>query len=234
MKIKYWSDYACPYCYIGEMRLKKAIENLGLQNDVVFERHAYELDPTAPKDVQSTTVVRFAKKYRLSESQAAAQIEQISQLGRELGIDFKYATTLYTNTFDAHRLTKLAISKNDPALADRIEHLLFDAYFTKNLKLADHEVLVSVAKEAGMDESEVRTMLDSDRFAKEVRKDEEDAYDENVRGVPYFVFNDKIKVPGAMSIENCEHALKRGIEAQRLESEIKKDVHQCDGDSCTL
>ena len=28
MKISYWSDFACPYCYIGNERLKKAIKDL--------------------------------------------------------------------------------------------------------------------------------------------------------------------------------------------------------------
>ena len=31
MKVTYWSDYACPYCYIGETRLRKAIASLGLE-----------------------------------------------------------------------------------------------------------------------------------------------------------------------------------------------------------
>ena len=37
MKITYWSDYACPYCYIGEARLEKAIEELGLKEDIDVE-----------------------------------------------------------------------------------------------------------------------------------------------------------------------------------------------------
>ena len=45
MKIVYWSDYACPYCYIGETRLKKAIKKLGLENEVEIETQAFELDP---------------------------------------------------------------------------------------------------------------------------------------------------------------------------------------------
>lgn len=45
MKIVYWSDYACPYCYIGETRLKKAIKELGLENEVEIETRAFELDP---------------------------------------------------------------------------------------------------------------------------------------------------------------------------------------------
>ena len=50
---------------------------------------------------------------------AQQQIDHISQLGIDEGIDLRYATTLYTNTRDAHRLTKLAQTKHDAALEDR-------------------------------------------------------------------------------------------------------------------
>ena len=153
MKIVYWSDYACPYCYIGETRLKKAIKELGLENEVEIETRAFELDPDAPKTVETITVDRFAKKYRLSKEEAQQQIDHISQLGIDEGIDFRYATTLYTNTRDAHRLTKLAQTKHDAALEDRVSELLFDAYFTRNEKLAEHDVLLRVAREAGLDET---------------------------------------------------------------------------------
>ena len=108
MNITIWSDFACPYCYIGETRLEKAIEELGMNDQVKIDYRAFELDPTASKEVVSSTPERFAMKYRLSIPEAEKQIDHISELGRELGIDFRYATTRYSNTFDAHRLMKLA------------------------------------------------------------------------------------------------------------------------------
>ena len=93
IKLTVWSDFACPYCYIGETRLERAIDQLGLTDDVEIDYRAFELDPTAPKEVTTTTPERFARKYRLSVDDAVKQIDHISELGRELGIDFKYATT---------------------------------------------------------------------------------------------------------------------------------------------
>ena len=89
MKITYWSDFACPYCYIGNTRLKKAIKDLNLENEMEFNIRAFELDQNAPQDVESTTVERFALKYGLSLSDAQRQVDNISELGIEEGIDFK-------------------------------------------------------------------------------------------------------------------------------------------------
>ncbi|MBD5607680.1 MAG: DsbA family oxidoreductase [Desulfovibrio sp.] len=218
MKIAYWSDYACPYCYIAEARLFAALRELGLEASVELEPRAFELDPGASKVVQSDTLTRFARKYRLSETEAQAQIDHISHLGREAGLDFRYATTRYTNTFDAHRLMKLALSTGDKEIAKKTNKLLFDAYFTKNLELADHKVLLDVGRAAGLDEKAVREVLDSDRFGQEVRRDEREAAELGVRGVPFFVFPGGVTIPGAISQADFAALLKRqamaGVGAQ--------------------
>ena len=107
MKIEIWSDYACPFCYIGEKRLEKALAEVDNDN-IEIDFKSFELDPTASNEVVSDTVDRFAIKHGMSKEDAAHRIEQISMMGRHEGIDFKYASTRYTNTFDALRLTKLA------------------------------------------------------------------------------------------------------------------------------
>ncbi len=77
MKITYWSDYACPYCYIGEKRLETAIDELGLKEDIEIEMKAFELDPNANYEVVSRTDERFAVKYGLTLDMARRQIEKI-------------------------------------------------------------------------------------------------------------------------------------------------------------
>ena len=74
LNLTIWSDFACPYCYIGETRLFNAIEELGLKDDVQIDFRAFELDPGASKEVVSSTPERFAKKYRLSLEDARKQI----------------------------------------------------------------------------------------------------------------------------------------------------------------
>lgn len=153
MKVVYWSDYSCPFCYIGEARLKKAAEEAGV--NIVPEMKAFQLDPTAGLHAEGDTVSRFAKKYGLSMESAAHRIDMISEMGRGEGIDFRYATTLFTNTMDAHRLTKFAFYKGGPVLAEQIAEKLYAAYFIDNLELADHSVLKRIAMECGLDEADM-------------------------------------------------------------------------------
>lgn len=233
MTLTIWSDFACPYCYIGETRLQRAIEEMGLKDEVQIDFRAFELDPTAPKEVTTTTPERFAMKYRLSIDDAKKQIEQISALGRELGIDFRYATTQYSNTRDAHRLMKLAEAKYDRATVGRLNELLFKAYFVENLELSDHSVLMAKALEAGMKEDEVKEVLESEKYDDEVRFDEREAMMRGVHGVPYIVFNGGFAVPGALSLEGFKMALEREMK-KVADSQPVEPAHQCGPDGCQL
>lgn len=230
MKIMYWSDYACPYCYIGETHLKKAIENLGLGDQVDIEMLAFELDPNASKTYTGATLDRFAKKYGLSVSEAQERIDGISRMGREAGLDFHYAETRYTNTFDAHRLTKLA-QKKDAALADRLEERFYRAYFTENLEVSDHAVLRRIALEEGMDEKEVDKVLNTDKYADDVRLDEREAQRYGVHAVPYFVVGNKYAIPGAMSVEAMERVLKNVMDEEAKAQNVVQGM-SCGPDGC--
>ena len=234
-----WSDFACPYCYIGETRLQNAIEELGLTDQVVIDFRAYELDPNASKEVVSSTPERFAMKYRLSLEGAKEQIEQISSLGRELGIDFRYATTQYSNTRDAHRLMKLAEAKYDRATVGRLNEALFKAYFVENLILADHKVLLDKAVGVGMKEDDVKEVLESNMYDDEVRFDEREAMMRGIRGVPYIVFNGGFAIPGAMPTDGFKSALQRELKKQEKaqaenETASAERPHQCGPDGCQL
>ena len=229
MKITYWSDFACPYCYIGNTRLKRAIDDLGL--DVEFDIRAFELDQNAPKEVESTTVERFAIKYGLSIEDAQRQVSQISSLGLEEGIDFKYETTLYTNTRDAHRLMKFAQDKH-PESVDKLATSLFDAYFVENLKLANHEVLLNIASNVGFDESEIKEILESEIYDSNVEKDEDIALSGGVHAVPFYLFDNKYSIPGALSYEDFKSVLSQIIAENEVDDD--KDTDNCADGVCKI
>ena len=213
MKITYWSDYACPYCYIGEARLKKAIADIPELADTEIEMKSFQLDPYAGEHAVGDTQTRFAKKYGLSMEMAGQQIEGISQLGIAEGLDFKYATTLFTNTMDAHRLTKLAQSKGDAALAERVIERLFRAYFTENRELADQELLQQIGEECGLDPEEVREVLATEKYRDEVILDEREASRYGIHAVPFFVIG-KYGISGAQTTEGMKAALLKVMEEE--------------------
>jgi len=231
MNIVYWSDFACPYCYIGETRLKKAIKELteegSLNEPVTLQMRAFRLDPDAKALPESDTVTRFAKKYRMSPMLAAHQVEKISSLGQREGLEFNYAGTKSTNTADAHRLVKLAYTK-DHDTAEKVIEALFKAYFADNLILSDRDILTEIGVQNGLEESKIREMFDSYMYAQEVIEDEKAAYAKGVTGVPYFEINDK-QVYGTGQKEHFKRYI---MEAAPEVSE--SNTHICGPDGCKL
>ena len=112
--------------------------------------------------------------------------------------------------------------------------MLYAAYFTKNLELADHAVLLDAAGEAGLDRGEASKVLLSGRFSDEVRRDEAAAARMGVHGVPYFVINGKLAIPDAMSKNDFAAALpgkrnRKRMSAVLTDADLNKEArHGCE------
>ena len=225
MKIIYWSDYACPFCYIGVTVLKKAFTNLHTDEELELIMRSFELDPTASKQVTSSTPERFAKKYGMSLPQAEARIESISDFGRSVGLNFRYSSTRYTSTLDAHRLTKLAQAKYSSNIAETLSTNLYDAYFTRNLELADHDVLMHEGIASGLSEADIHSVLEGGAYEAEVRLDEQEAYSRGIHSVPFFIVDGKYYISGAQSLEAMTETLRRGLDTSAM---------SCGPDGCRI
>lgn len=216
MKITYWSDYACPFCFIGDAKLKKAIANLQLDEPIEWEMKAFQLDLGAPLDTNITNLEVAQERYHVDESQARERMAGMIAMAEEEGLDFRYETAYNTNTFDAHRLTKYA-QQEEPEKSEELIQKLYKAYFTENLMLADHEVLKEVANEVGLKEDRVNEVLDSDGYADVVREEEYEASSLGVREVPFYIIG-KYGVSGAQPVEYFEEVLKVAQSEAKLDA----------------
>ena len=207
IQILFWIDFICPYCYIAKQRIESVMKDLNISDKFMFKYLSFELDPSAPRERPLNIIENFAKKYKISVEEAKVRVEHISQMGREEGIDFKYATCKGGNTLKAHRLVKYVANKGDYENTKKITRLLYDAYFTKNLLISDENVLIGLGIQVGCTKEELEKLIAGDEFTKEVREDEEKAYAEGIHAVPYFKINDKEVISGCASKEEMKRVL---------------------------
>lgn len=232
MKLEIWSDYACPYCYIGKRFLEAALAEFEHAREVEIVFRAFELDPTSGPAVTTTTLDRIMRKYGKSRSDAQAMIDHITSMGEQCGLDMRYASVRYTNTFDAHRLTKFAEQHGHGA--DMTERL-FRAYFTDNAPLADHDVLVGLAQDVGLDGDAVRGILAGIDFAEDVRRDETRASQAGIHGVPFFVFDGAYALSGAQPKAQLLAALRQSRnDARKTVSDNPTTGMTCDSKGCAI
>ncbi|WP_163539303.1 DsbA family oxidoreductase [Gracilibacillus sp. YIM 98692] len=232
MQIEIWSDFVCPFCYIGKERLEQAIERFPKKLDIHIKYRSFELDPNTPAYNGKSIHELIAKKYNMSLEQAKQTNKQLGEQARSVGLEFVFDTMKPTNTFDVHRISKYAktVGKENEFVENTLYH-----YFTLSADLSDLETLVHIGEKSGLEKQHILDVLQNqDRYVKEVRNDQHQAQKLGITGVPFFVFNQKYAVSGAQPIETFMQALEKVEEEERgqFENLSNSKGSYCDGDQC--
>lgn len=210
------SDVVCPWCYVGQKRLEKAIAAVP-EIDVDINWRPYQLDPTIPpqgKDRKAYMLAKFGTEERLREIH-----ERIEPIGAAEGIDFHFEDiTVSPNTLDAHRVVRWAGSAAK-GVQNRLVKRLFQLYFEEGANIGTHAVLVEAARDAGMDASVVEAMLATDADRDTVLEEAATAAQMGVTGVPCFVIEKKYAVMGAQDTATLADAI-RQVAAAKARGEL--------------
>jgi predicted DsbA family dithiol-disulfide isomerase len=207
MDVEIWSDIACPWCYIGKRRFEAALAEFEHRDDVNVTWRSFELDPEAPPERVGDRAERLAQKYGMTIEQARAAEQQLTAVAAGDGLGFRFDIARSGTTFDAHRVVHLAETHG---LQDAMKERLLRAYFIEGELMADHDTLARLAVEVGLDEQEVRELLAGDRYAEEVRDDEQTATELGISAVPTFVVDRKLGASGAQPPDALLELLREG------------------------
>jgi predicted DsbA family dithiol-disulfide isomerase len=229
LTVDIWSDIVCPWCAIGKRRLELALEAFPHKDEVEIVWHAFELDSSAPAVHEGDNAARLGKKYGRTHAEARAMMRQVEETAAKDGLELHLATARSGNTFDAHRVIHLA---RERGIQDAVKARLLRGYMTEGEAIGQREVLVRLASEAGLDAEEVRDMLASDRYAADVRKDEQAARSMGVNGVPFFVIGGKYAVSGAQPASVMTRALEQAWSSLGVTAEVAKDGAACRPEGC--
>ena len=208
LKIDFVSDISCPWCAIGLAALEQALAQA--QDAVQAELHIqpFELNPQMAPGGEDL-VAHLSAKYGSSPAQIAQIHETIRQRGAEVGFAFAPGGRgrVY-NTFNAHRLLHWAGERGAaPQLA--LKRTLLQAYHGEGRNVSDHDTLVAIVEATGLDAAEARQVLDTGRFAAEVRERERFYQQQGIRAVPAVIFNDRHLIQGGQPADVFEQALRQ-------------------------
>jgi predicted DsbA family dithiol-disulfide isomerase len=232
MKVEIWSDVVCPWCYVGKRRFETALAAFEHQGDVEVHWRSFELDPDAPAVREGDPVQGLADKYGMSRAQALAANARLTDMAAAEGLDFHLDTARGGNTFDAHRLIHLAGEKG---IQDAVKERFMRGYFTENEPVGDAEALTRLAVEAGLDETDVKTVLTSGQYAADVSADEQQAAAYGISGVPFFVVDGRYGVSGAQSPDVLLQTMRTAYaEAHPLTMVTASGDAACEGDACAV
>ncbi len=233
IKIELWSDFACPFCYIGKTRFENALNKFEHKDQVQVIYKAYQLNPNAPKEMQGDAATAFASSHNMTKEQAKDRFDMFTKNAKTVGLEYNYDIIQMTNTFDAHRIAKYAYTVGKEA---EVTARFMKAYFSEGLNLADPVTLLQLALEVGLDEKEVRAVLESDQYANNVKAQITEARLVGVQGVPFFVLDRKYGVSGAQEEEYFLQVLEYMWNEQQEINNLDGDstTHVCTDETCEI
>jgi predicted DsbA family dithiol-disulfide isomerase len=143
LKVTVFSDYICPFCYVGDARLKRLREAYDLRVNWCF----LEIHPeTSPAGEPVAALDYSADRWR-------RMMAALHRLAREEGL----ALREHDFTTSSHSALQLAEAAKfiDPELFYRLHASLFEAFFLRGENIGDRVLLRRLGQEAGMSEQEI-------------------------------------------------------------------------------
>jgi predicted DsbA family dithiol-disulfide isomerase len=230
MQVEIWSDVVCPWCYIGKRRFEQALAGFAHRDEVEVTWRSFQLDPTSPVGGGGLTSEVLGSRYGVSAERVAEMQAHVSDVASQVGLDYHLDRTRSGSTLDAHQLLHLA---HERGVQDAVKERLLRGYFTQGESLFDHETLVRLAADAGLDRDEASRVLAEGTYADAVQADLALAGSFGIRGVPFFVIDRAIGVEGAQPAEVLRDALDQGwAAAHPLTLVTSPDGAACADGSC--
>jgi len=213
LQIDFVSDVSCPWCAIGLGALEAALARVAPDVKAELRFQPFELNPGMATEGQDI-FEHLNQKYGSSREQQAQAREMIRQRGETVGFVFGEGQRKRVwNTFDAHRLLHWA-ELESVERQRALKKALFKAYFTDGENPSDHDLLLRVAGEAGLDVARAREILASDEYADAVRAREKLYTDAGIHSVPAIIINNQHLISGGQPVEVFERALRQIAGAQ--------------------
>ena len=207
------SDPICPWCYLGKVRLDRALE-ARRDHPFAVEWHPFQLNPDMPPEGMDRRAYLEAK---FGGKEGAVQaylplVEHAAASGVALNLD-RIART--PNTLDAHRLIHWAgLEGRQGAMVAA----LFRAYFREGRDIGDAGVLAALAGEAGLDPAVVARLLAGDADRALVAERDAHARARGVSAVPTFILADTYVISGAQTPETWVRIIDELIEKEKTTS----------------
>jgi predicted DsbA family dithiol-disulfide isomerase len=198
-----FSDYICPFCYIGDLRLDRLREYYQLKiNWMLIEIH-----PDTPPE--GTPV----SKLGYSDALWQQMMENLGRLAAEEGV------ILRQPEFNVSSRKALLLAEAAKGCgSDVFYHLhrrLFEAYFRDGRNIGEEGVLRELARACGVPDDTVTAAWNDPVFATRLQDNLAAAAQVGVRATPTVFFSAEHRLDGALPYCDFETAAQAGWQAQQ-------------------
>ena len=205
MIIKVFADTICGWCFIGQIKLNRALKSFP-KTKFEIEHVPFQLNPDMPQEGierDQYLKIKFGGK-----KLAQPMYDRMTEEAEKEGLDFNLnRIKKIPNTVLSHLLIKLAKKTN---VQNQVKEKIYHSYFIEGLDIGNKEILINIAKEFNIREGELNNFFNPDNVEK-VNSNIGIAKEKGINGVPFFEIGKDV-VSGAQSSTNLENVIKTNLE----------------------
>jgi predicted DsbA family dithiol-disulfide isomerase len=200
LRVTVFSDYICPFCYIGSERLQRLRADYELRVNWCH----IEIHPETPAGGWPIERLGYdpARWRQLMAS--------LRRLAAEEGLDMR-EHDFTTSSHSALLLAEAAKEEGAPSFY-ALHQRLFDAFFRDGRNIGDREVLATLAAEVGMGPEVAARAWSEARYAERLGQYLAAARELQVQATPTFFIGDA-RLDGAVPLASLEAAARAAVAA---------------------
>ena len=180
LKITVYSDYICPFCYVGHHRLQRLRDCYDLKINWCF----LEIHPETSVEGEPIESLDYPSE---QWQQMLANLERVAE---EEKIPLSKLSFI-TNSKDALLLSEAAKHCGRDIFYN-LHEKLFSAYFVDGKNIGDKEVLSKIAESCYIDKGTIDSAWTDERYQQRLLENFNSARKHNIQSVPSFVFGDRV------------------------------------------
>ena len=209
------SDFVCPWCFLGKVRLDRALAELRVSRpdlDVRVNWLPFFLNPDTP--AAGEPYREFLEAKFGGPIKAEAVLDKVRDVAADDGLVYAFERIqTRPNTLAAHRLMYRAQAQGQkPERIQALGHALFAGHFQEGRDIGDLDTLADIAAACGERREAVREWLAGRGELDKVKRMAEGVRRQGIEGVPFFILNRKMALSGAQSAAVLGAAILQSLE----------------------
>ena len=197
-KIVVYSDYVCPFCYLGRASLAQYQE--GRDEELEIDWRPFDL--RSGKRNPDGSIDHSVDDGKDDDYYEQAK-QNVRRLQEQYGVEMDLDIATDVDSLPAQVVSYYIKQQHPYETWLDFDEAVFEALWTEGADIGDEELLVELAEAAGVGGDEVRAALDDESLRRDVRAQFSDAQQAGVSGVPTFAY-DGYAARGAVPPEQLE------------------------------
>ena len=199
--LKVFTDYVCPWCYLGQARLKKVIKEYKIKLDIIH----FPLHPNTPEEGRD-----LLDLFSCSQDELNKKNYMMSRLMNEENLEYKNREF----TYNSRLAQELGYWGQFKYSNDIIHDEIYKSYFINKKNIYNIDILLKAASRAKLPQKEAKEILEKRIYKDIIDKHWEYSYKIGVTGVPTYILGTSYLV-GAQQEKNF-HSLFEKENIERL------------------